>query len=162
MYAGQFFEYPQGVEPTWSNAWFFNGGPIVGSKWIEYYIELGPNEADVITAEIAINWSNENWLDAARPPTDPSEDPFIVRQTVHNGPVNPGFQIDNIGNPIEILDYNPLWVSYDVRVLEYNGTNGNPFMGGDINLWHEHVPEPGTMSLLALGGLAMLRRRKRS
>ena len=28
MYGGEFFEYPQPDGPTWSNAWFFNGGPI--------------------------------------------------------------------------------------------------------------------------------------
>jgi len=162
IYQGEFFEYPQPDGPTWSNAWMFNGGPIEGWKWIEYMIELGPTAPDIITAEVAINWSNENWLDADRPPTDPAEDGFIVRETIFNGVVQPGFLIENRGNPIIIPDYNPLWVSYDIRVLDYAGTeNNDPFMGGDIQIWHEHVPEPATMALLALGGL-MIRRRKRA
>ena len=34
-------------------------------------------------------------------------------------------------------------------------------IGGGTTLWVEHIPEPATLSLLALGGLAMLRRRRR-
>ena len=127
-------------------------------------MELEPQQDAAIIVEIAINWSNENWVDATAPPTYDSvsvanPDDFIVRETVHIGPVDIGFQIDNIGQPIRIPDYNPLWVSYDVRILDYSGTE--PFMGGNIHLWHEHVPEPATMSLLALGGLAVLRRRRK-
>jgi hypothetical protein len=164
-----FFEYPQDQEPTWSNAWSFNGGPIEGSKWIEYSIQLSPNEPDMngptmiepgmIVVEVAINWSGPNWLDTTRPPTDPAEDPFIVREIVYEGPVDFGFEINNRGNPILIPDYNPIWVSYDVRVLDY-AAGTDPFLGGDIQLWHEHVPEPATMSLPCIGGLAMLRRKR--
>ena len=161
MYEGGF--YQSSDDPAWNTAWFFNSADIVGSKWIEYQVELGPKDDDIITAEIAINWSNQDWLDPDRPPTDLAEESFIERETIFSGLVQPGFIIDNFDNPILIPDYNPLWVSYDIRILDYTGpVEGDQWeMGGDIQLWHEHViPEPATMSLLALGGLALIRRRR--
>ena len=153
-----FYEYPQPDGPTWSNAWFFNSPTLPGSKWIEYWMMLGGNPSGDI--EVAINWSGPNWTDPTRPPTDPAEDGFIVRETIIGPGPLPGGQNewDNFGNPIWIPDYNPIWVSFDVRAFE--GASGELQM--DIELWHEHIPEPATMTLLALGGLGLIRRRRRS
>ena len=154
-----FFEYPQPDGPTWSNAWFFNSPEIKGSKWIEYWMMLGGNPTGDI--EVAINWSNRQWTDITRPPTEPTEDEFIVRETIIGPEVLPGGQNvwENPGNPIIIPDYNPIWVSFDVRA--FDGSTGELQM--DVQLWHEHiVPEPGTLAMLLTGliGLALAWRRR--
>jgi len=151
-----FYEYPQGTDPSWWNAWFFNSPQIEGWKWIAYYMELR-NTSGNQEVEVAINWSGPGWTDPGRPPTDPAEDPFIVRETIFLGALEPGLNILESVDPIIIPDYNPIWVSYDVRAFE--GSTGELQM--DVWIDHEHVPEPATMTLLAFGSLAVLRRRRK-
>jgi len=160
------YEYPQPTGPTWSNLWFFNSPEIRGDKWIEYAFEINNTNGSQNDIEIAINWSNDQWLDTVNPPID---DIFVVRETIWLGPLDPGGNLlTNVGDPIWVgqsvapdPSYNPIWVSFDIRAFP----GGNPGPEGlqmDGEIWHEHVPEPATMSVLAIGGLALLRRRRRA
>ena len=161
------YEYPQDDGPTWSNLWFFNSPEIKGDKWIEYAFELNNTNQSTNEVEVAINWSNDQWLDPNNPPT---VDRFVVRETVWLGPLEPGINtLTNVGDrdPIWVgrsvapdPSYNPIWVSFDIRAFP-GGEPGDEGLQIDGVIWHEHVPEPATMSLLALGGLAVLRRRRK-
>jgi hypothetical protein len=158
------YEYPQADGVTWSNLWFFNSPEIKGDKWIEYAFQISNTNQSESDIEIAINWSNDQWLDPSNPPVD---DSFVVRETIWFGPLAPGLnELTNVGDPIWVgrsvspdPSYNPIWVSFDIRAFP----GGNPGPEGlqiDGEIWHEHVPEPATMSLLCIGGLAMLRRKR--
>ena len=57
-----------------------------------------------------------------------------------------------------IEDFNPEWVSIDVWIDPLGVSYEPIYVEGTI--WHECVPEPAILSLLALGSLAVLRRRR--
>jgi hypothetical protein len=59
---------------------------------------------------------------------------------------------------VTISDYNPEWVSIDV--LTSGGLPNIEAVSVFGSITHECVPEPATLSLLALGGLALIRRRR--
>lgn len=160
---GTWFEYtdPTGG-PNWWNQWFFNSPDIAGSKKIEWNILI---EGDPISpVELAINYSNQNWLDPTQPPL-PDLNEFIVRDTIFIGPAVG--VISNINNPYLIPDYNPIWVSIDIRLIESVGgpvpesAGGFVFASGEI--WHEHIPaipEPAATTLCLIGLAAMAIRRR--
>jgi hypothetical protein len=158
---GTWFEYrdPAGG-PNWWNQWFFNSPDILGSKWIEW--EIFPEGDPDAVMEVAINYSTVDWLDPSQPPL-PDLNEFIVRESIFMGPAHGVFS--NIGNPLIIPDFNPIWVSIDVRLLEPGPPDVAPlgvFVSGEI--WHEHVPipEPTTLAMMGLGLAGIGYRRHRS
>ena len=56
------------------------------------------------------------------------------------------------------LPFNPEWVSIDIRMIDQVSGEG-VLINGDI--WHECNPEPSTVALLAMGGLTVLRKRRK-
>ena len=99
----------------------------------------------------------ENPLEPPIPPVD--EALMIHREVIYSGDATDEWFWDNpLTGGFIIADYNPEWVSIDVQADL--GTNGGMMVEGWID--HECIPEPATLSLLGLGGLAMLRRKRRT
>jgi dockerin type I repeat protein len=130
---GQWYEYDSG----WWNQWFYNA-PFdpERKKEIEVLMTIQPLDYDNWVT-IAINWSTDKW-----PPGDPNpplppllpgpEEDFIGRYTIFDGPIQ---NIQTIWERIYILDYNPEWVSIDVRGYNFEILDTDP---GKI--WHECLP----------------------
>jgi len=159
---GEIFLYPQ---TGWWNQWFFNE-PEIFDRWkvIDYVITVDDPSAPVgggDILEVVVNWSTPLWPDPAVPPIPgmlppglPEED-FIVREAViWNGPVDIGKTLEGT---IIIDQYNPVWVSIDVRATPLTGLSTFNIAG---HIYHECLPEPATLGLLAVGGLALLRKRR--
>jgi hypothetical protein len=161
--SGDFIYYPN---TYWWNQWFYDDPPDP-DRWkkITYDIDIDvpdtppPLDLDVF---VVINWSTMDFLETGPdgsppiPPLTPAEESlYIVRQGVgsHYFGATSGHR-DLIGE-ITIPDYNPEWVSIDVRV---GGSFGQATVSGTIT--HECIPEPATLGLLGLGALALMRRRR--
>ncbi|MBN1912228.1 MAG: PEP-CTERM sorting domain-containing protein [Pirellulales bacterium] len=153
---GRFIEYPVPGQPSWWNQWFYNDPPNPERwKWIDLHMDLfSEYPSDVI--EIAINWTTMEY------PENPNEPPLvdpgglIGRYTVFTGQVNGNMCIDK---SIEIISYNPEWVSIDIRVLDPMGSSNGVSFSGVME--HQCVPEPGTIVLLVMGALGVLFLRRR-
>ena len=109
-------------------------------------------------AEVTINWSNEQWVDRFDRPPNPDEEWAIERlDGLASGvdwPVAPmGFGTFDSGWFRLPIDYNPEWVSVDIRGI----TGDMEITDGVI----EHVclvPEPGSMALIGICLLALIKR----
>lgn len=154
---GTWYEYPSG----WWNEWFYDH-PFDPNRWKEIHIEFDAyymDDAYDAWLEFAVNWSTPAWSDLGYgdtlPPTpDFDETLYIERFTL----LETEWFLPGTGQDYEhfvfdyvVPDYNPEWVSIDVWGWNFEIVNGI--------IVHECVPEPGALSLLALGGLALLRRR---
>ncbi len=165
-YADTFFEYPQGSDPSWWNLWFYSDPPDP-TRWKEvvYDIHVVPIASGVPNyIEIALNWSTMAFPESGEigpPPLPPLDVPYLERYVIFADTFSGAFTLSNLGDTFIIPDFNPEWMSIDVRADPDLLLNPNQVhVAGTI--WHESVvPEPATMSLLALGGLALLRRRSR-
>ncbi len=105
----------------WWNIWFYDH-PFDPERR-----KIGRIEFDVFPIdpglpqyfEIAVNWSTDLWLDETRPPL-PGDDEllYIGRKSLlaFQGEIIPGHYI----LPYEIPEYNPIWVSVDVRGYNFN------------------------------------------
>ena len=184
---GQWIEYPDppdGGEP-WYNQWFYNDPPDP-ERWKEVYwdITVEPQDPTDPGVEVAINWSTVGDPDGTTdgfpetgpggPPPMADQEEFIERAIIWPGvagipgevEVDPDTGVIHLknrpedGTPFIIPDYNPEWISIDIRFADGTTLGEGAFIDGEI--WHECVPEPATMSLLALGGLtAVLRKRRK-
>ena len=149
----QFVHYPN---TDWWNMWFYDDPPDP-ARWkrITYDITI-QSELPVGLTEVAINWSTMGYpANPGQPPIPPmtpeEEQAQIFRELIFSGPPVYGTQL--VGEII-IPDYNPEWVSIDIRSY---GQDLGMYAFGTIT--HECLPEPATLAMLALGGLAILRRR---
>ncbi len=152
----RFVYYPN---TDWWNMWFYDDPPN-DARWklitydITMYVEVSPD-----LTEVAINWSTmANPPNPGQPPIPPmtpeEEQARIVRQVIFSGQPMYG---EHLVGDIIIPDYNPEWVSIDIR--SYDADGWDVYATGTIT--HECLPEPATLSVLALGGLAVLARRRR-
>jgi hypothetical protein len=105
----------------WWNIWFYDH-PFTYKRWKEISIEFDafPREPGPAFIEVAVNWSTDLWSlerqDSMPPLPGVDEDLFIGRQTVfmedffegHYGPFT-----------YVIPEYNPEWVSVDVRGFNF-------------------------------------------
>ena len=164
---GQWVFYPN---TGWSNQWFYDDPPDP-TRWkrISYDIHLR-KEVQVpnypIDVEVAINWSTIDYPESGptgTPPIPPltmlEEDLYIARKLIFSGPViGSGADEVHLFDTFDIPDFNPEWVSIDVRLV---GPDAPMQVHFDGTIEHECLPEPATLSLLALGGLVVLRRKRR-
>ena len=145
----------------WWNQWWYND-PLLqpGGKRVKLTVSTNLTSFDS-EIFITINWSDENWTDETRPP-GPDEEQFIERLGPEHGPLgdfgtwpitfsSKGGWAFGTGWFDLPIDYNPVWVSVDISGIDAT-------IYGTIE--HQCIPEPATLSLLALGGLALIRRRK--
>jgi hypothetical protein len=164
---GQWFEYPQDTDMSWWNQWFYDD-PLVqpGGKRVHLQFSYEPlDPAFDGFLEVTINWSTPEWSpnpDAPPLPEAPSNpEDFIERLIDYAGqyPMEPWTFIGagefDSGQFYLPIDYNPEWVSIDVRGDNMLITRGT--------LEHVCVPIPTGVWLLGSGllGLVGIRRRLR-
>ena len=112
---GPWYYYP---DTDWWNQWFYND-PFdrLRKKEIEVFMDIEPIPGVTESkATIAINWSTNLWVGQPGPPIPPLPGPdeeFIGRHIIFDGDVLPGDP--PIHERFYILDYNPEWVSIDIR-----------------------------------------------
>jgi len=158
---------------NWWNQWFYDHPPDpMRWKEIAYDILVAP-AVPVPGAQpygevvIALNWSTlafpETGPGGAPPMSD--QEPFIMREIIYRGPA---YTAAEVVGTFSIPDYNPEWVSIDVRfdhLWQWNVPlqRWQPYaatVSGTIA--HECLPEPATLTLLALGGLGAVAARRRT
>lgn len=127
--SGAWFSYVTG----WWNAWFYNGPLILnsGKTIIVTFTEV------VGQVEFTINWSSDAWDDETLPPIYLS----AVEESLYVRRMEPSVTLDYTVPPpieLELIDYNPAWVSIDVRIMDPQ----QPFtVRGTIEHWC-HGPSP--------------------
>jgi hypothetical protein len=154
---GEWVYYPN---TEWYNQWFYDHPPrpFPWYKEIYYSIDAGTGVYPA-GVDIVINWSSLAFPESgpAGPPpipplTETQEAEYIVRDhVVYSGEV--GSEIQHFEGPIVIPDYNPEWVSIDVRAWPINGEDIVNVSG---TIWHRCVPEPSTLMLLASAAVVLL------
>jgi len=145
---------PQGT--PWYNQGFYTD-PTDSERQKEIYwdIALEPLGQGGDTVEVSLIWSTDGSSRIGR-----HDEGYLERHIIFLDELNGPIEIRNLlddNNPFVISDFNPAWVAIEVRFIDQVSPEG-VFIEGEI--WHESVPEPTTLSLLALGGLALIRRRK--
>lgn len=111
-------------DSDWWNIWFYDH-PYDSTRRKVGFIEFDLFPVDGSQPgfiEIAVNWSTDLWS-IEQPPGDSMpplpgvpETPYIGRTILYSGEVVPG----HYRYPYEILDYNPEWVSVDVRGFNFD------------------------------------------
>ncbi|MDY6990729.1 MAG: VPLPA-CTERM sorting domain-containing protein [Thermodesulfobacteriota bacterium] len=166
-----------GEDVPWWNQWFYDDPLVPTGKKVAFECSWDPS-ADFVF-DITINWSNDQWTDESAPPM-PGEDDYIERLpaiTVRDdgsisqpGGVYPLLETSIPGylattEPFLLpIDYNPVWVSIDVRGYYYDEDNPlDPSIGPITGeLQHECVvPIPAAIWLLGSGVIGLVGTRRR-
>ena len=153
---GDWIEYPDAPSGAWWNQWFYDDPPDP-TRWKDVDLDFVVTPATA-TAEVTINWSTLGYggpggTGPLGPHPGPDDEEYI-RRLIDYGidvPINPVTGEGRWSGRLPV-PYNPEWISIDIRGYDYTITG---------TLVHECVPEPATMGLLALGGLAVIRRKRR-
>jgi len=120
-YPPGWYTYPS----QWINIWFYDHPyDITRYKKIHFEFDLIPFQPALPSViEVAVNWSTDLWSVQGNPPADPRVPPlpgtdealYIGRTILHQGTTPTGHYIFDYVIP----DYNPEWVSVDVRGRNY-------------------------------------------
>ena len=162
---GQWIYYP---DTDWWNEWFYDDPPDWNRKKVITYdltIVSGPTPGSKV--DVALNWSNMDFQPTGEggPPPDSFHEEWIEREVIFSSTDFLG--LERVIGEHTIPDYNPEWVSIDVRFYNYNQQVEFPEpLSIQGNITHECIiPEPSTLILLGMGALGLLTyawRRRRS
>ena len=142
----------------WYNQWFYDDPPDP-TRWKEITYDIVIETLGFNDVTIALNWSTLAYPETGPdgppplPPLDPAtEQEWIRREVIFNDIV---LLPVNLNGTFIIPDYNPEWVSIDVRVY-----GDLVWMEGFIT--HECIPAPGAIVLgsIGIGLVGWLRRRR--
>ncbi len=122
-YGQGWYEYPSG----WWSIWFYDH-PYDPERKKEFHLEFDVFKLDPLApnfVEVAINWSTDAWslegnVDPPLPGVD--EAAFIGRHIVLSGEEIEGHYVFDF----ELPDYNPEWISVDVRGFNFEIPQGGP------------------------------------
>lgn len=137
---GEWIRYDE-AEPDrfpWWNQWFYND-PLdpERQKEITWELELIPLDpsGDADWVEVALNWSNEQYPNGLGRPPMANEEDFIERFTIFEGPVDEVKFLES-EQLFLIPDYNPEWISIDIRYIDPVTAEGVLITGC---IWHECI-----------------------
>jgi len=154
--SGDWYLYDQAPSGEWWNTWFYDHPPDP-TRWKEVDLTFCVSPADAVS-EVTINWSTVDWggpggTGPAGPFPMPGDEMYIERLIDYgiDIPIDPVTGEGAWAGTLPV-PYNPEWISIDLRGFDFTITGC---------IVHDCVPEPATMGLLALGGLAVIRRKRR-
>ncbi|MEA3221694.1 MAG: PKD domain-containing protein [Thermodesulfobacteriota bacterium] len=153
-YEGLWYYYPDAPSGPWWNQWWYNDPydpcrrkVVWVSFWYGPYIPGLPG-----FLEVTINWSLPEWSPNPDQPPLPEDEEYVGRLVpAWERPVPPeGYEyFESSVEPVYLpIDYNPEWVSIDVRGFNFVIQGENPALGGEI--YHECVECPDAEDPVAL------------
>lgn len=142
--SGQWVSYP---DTGWWNQWFYDGKPDP-NRWkrIDYDFDIVPL-AGALGGDVTvvINYSTLQYQETGStgeppvPPFSPGMEPVLInRQRVAYQGAIPD-TVTQVTGGFDIPDYNPEWISIDVRTADGEAVD-TVTVEGDI--WHECLPKP--------------------
>jgi hypothetical protein len=144
---GQWYYYEW--EQWWNQWWYDHPFSYDRKKVVMLHLDVFPLTGSNGTIEVAVNWATPDWPIASPTPPLPGmymleDEPLIIgRMPIY---MNPGMQ-ESIDLWLEIPDYNPEWVSVDIRDLTMMGRF---HINGTIT--HECAPKPPVYVLTVNSG----------
>ena len=181
---GEWIYYDQ--DPVWPplwNQWFYDDPPR-DDRWTEisYFVDAVPmpDPAAMMSygaVDVYLNWSTMDFPETGPGglPPMPDQEQYIERAYVGTIFLEDGMAQEPVFGDYTIPDFNPEWVSIDIFVDAWQEIEmwWDPEFGPIIDIFpmqvdvsgditHECIPEPATLGLVAMGALAVIRRRRGS